>query len=94
MKLFAEAGLEARIVQIANEKQTIVNLVSAELGVAIVPKWTSRMAARGVRYVRLATSDMNKLPLAVAWARGTRDPIRDDMLDMLKTYLARYALEA
>jgi DNA-binding transcriptional LysR family regulator len=94
MKLFAEAGLEARIVQIANEKQTIVNLVSAELGVAIVPKWTSRMAARGVRYVRLAASDMNKLPLAAAWTRGTRDPIRDDMLDMLKTHLARYALEA
>src|SRR6478736_4017318 len=72
MKLFAEAGLEARIVQIADEKQTIVNLVSAELGVAIVPKWTSRMAARGVRYVRLAASDMNKLPLAAAWTRGTR----------------------
>jgi 3-hydroxyacyl-CoA dehydrogenase len=34
MKLFAEAGLEARIVQIADEKQTIVNLVSAELGLA------------------------------------------------------------
>jgi DNA-binding transcriptional LysR family regulator len=94
MKLFAEAGLEARIAQIANEKQTIVNLVSAELGVAIVPKWTSRMAARGVRYVRLAASDMNKLPLAAAWTRGTRDPIRDDMLDMLKADLSRYALEA
>ncbi len=94
MKLFAEAGLEARIVQIANEKQTIVNLVSAELGVAIVPRWTSRMAARGVRYVRLATSGMNKLPLAAAWTRGTRDPIRDDMLDTLKADLSRYALEA
>jgi DNA-binding transcriptional LysR family regulator len=94
MKLFAEAGLEARIAQIANEKQTIVNLVSAELGVAIVPKWTSRMAARGVRYVRLASSDMNKLPLAAAWTRGTRDPIRDDMLDMLKADLSRYAQEA
>jgi DNA-binding transcriptional LysR family regulator len=94
MKLFAEAGLEARIAQTANEKQTIVNLVSAELGVAIVPKWTSRMAARGVRYVRLAASDMNKLPLAAAWTRGTRDPIRDDMLDMLKADLSRYALEA
>jgi DNA-binding transcriptional LysR family regulator len=94
IKLFAEAGLEARIVQIANEKQTIVNLMSAELGVAIVPKWTSRMAARGVRYVRLAASDMNKLPLAAAWTRGTRDPIRDDMLEVLKTSLSRYALEA
>jgi DNA-binding transcriptional LysR family regulator len=94
MKLFAEAGLEARIVQIAEEKQTIVNLVSAELGVAIVPKWTSRMAARGVRYVRLAASDMNKLPLAAAWTRGTRDPIRDDMLTMVKVHLPRYAREA
>jgi DNA-binding transcriptional LysR family regulator len=93
-KLFAEAGLEARIVQIADEKQTIVNLVSAELGVAIVPKWTSRMAARGVRYVRLAASDMNRLPLAAAWTRGTRDPIRDDMLEMLKGRLSRYAREA
>jgi DNA-binding transcriptional LysR family regulator len=94
MKLFAEAGLEACIVQIADEKQTIVNLVSAELGVAIVPKWTSRMAARGVRYVQLAASDMNRLPLAAAWTRGTRDPIRDDLLDVLKTQLSRYAREA
>ncbi|MEO6946996.1 MAG: LysR substrate-binding domain-containing protein, partial [Nitrobacter sp.] len=94
MKLFSEAGLEARIVQIANEKQTIVNLVSAELGVAIVPKWTSRMPARGVRYIRLAASDMNKLPLAAAWSRGTRDPVRDDVLKVLNANLMRYAQEA
>lgn len=94
MKLFAEAGLEARIAQIADEKQTIVNLVSAKLGVAIVPKWTSRMAARGVRYVRLAASNLNKLPLAAAWTRGTRDPIRDDMLKILKAHLSRYERDA
>jgi len=94
MKLFSEAALEARIVQVADEKQTIVNLVSADLGVAIVPKWTSRMATRGVRYVRLAASDMNKLPLAAAWARGTRDPIRDSILETLKAHLSRYAREA
>jgi DNA-binding transcriptional LysR family regulator len=46
MKLFAEAGLQAHVVQIADEKQTIVNLVAAEIGVAIIPRWTSRMAAR------------------------------------------------
>ncbi|HEY0328414.1 MAG TPA: LysR family transcriptional regulator [Rhodopseudomonas sp.] len=93
-KLFAEAGLEPRIAQIADEKQTIVNLVAAELGVAIVPKWTSRMAARGVRYVRLAASDMNRLPLAAAWPRGTRDPVRDAMLQMLQARLSHYAREA
>src|SRR5438128_11059398 len=54
MKLFAEAGCEARVAQIADEKQTIVNLVSAGLGVAIVPRWTSRLATRGVRLIRLA----------------------------------------
>ena len=94
MKLFAQAGLQARVTQIANEKQTIVNLVAAELGVAIVPRWTSRMAARGVRYVPLAASDMNRLPLAAAWSRGTRDLIRDEMLDILKASLKRYAREA
>ena len=37
---------------------------------------------------------MNRLPLAAAWARGMRDPIRDEMLDILRASLARYALEA
>ncbi|QWG12053.1 LysR family transcriptional regulator [Bradyrhizobium sediminis] len=94
MKLFAQAGLHARIAQLADEKQTIVNLVAAELGVAIVPRWTSRMAARGVRYIPLEASDMNRLPLAAAWTRGTRDLIRDEMLEMLKASLSRYAQEA
>jgi DNA-binding transcriptional LysR family regulator len=94
MKLFAEARLQARIVQLANEKQTIVNLVAAELGVAIVPRWTSRMAARGICYIPLDASDMNRLTLAAAWTRGTRDPIRDEMLEMLRAGLSRYALEA
>ena len=94
MKLFAQAGLPARIVQLADEKQTIVNLVSAGLGVAIVPRWTSRMATRGVRYIPLAASNMNGLPLAAAWTRGTRDPVRDEMLETLKASLKRYAREA
>ena len=94
MKLFAEAGLSARIAQIAEEKQTIINLVSAGLGVAIVPRWTSRMATRGVRYIPLAASTANKLPLAAAWPRATRDPIRDDMLAMIRGGLKGYAREA
>lgn len=46
MQLFAEAGLPARVALFAEEKYTIVNLVAAELGVAIVPQWTSRMRPR------------------------------------------------
>ncbi|KIL98564.1 Aromatic hydrocarbon utilization transcriptional regulator CatR (LysR family) [Paramagnetospirillum magnetotacticum MS-1] len=94
MKLFAEAGLQARVAQLAEEKQTIVNLVAANIGVAIVPRWTSRMAVTGVRYIPLevtAGGGMNKLPLAAAWVRGTRDPIRDEMLETLRERLGIYA---
>jgi DNA-binding transcriptional LysR family regulator len=94
MKLFAEAGLDANVVQIADEKQTIVNLVGADIGVAIVPRWTQRMAARGVCYVPLVMSEMNRLPLAAAWLRGTRDPVRDLVIALLQANLADYAREA
>src|SRR5258707_1116197 len=39
MKLFAEAGLEARIVQIADEKQTIVNLVFEFYEFGLLATW-------------------------------------------------------
>jgi len=97
IKLFAEAGLQARIAQLADEKQTIVNLVAAELGVAIVPRWTARMAAAGVRYIPLdgtGTGAIKKLPLAAAWIRGSRDALRDEMLETLRDGLAGYAEQA
>lgn len=94
MKLFAEAGLEANVVQIADEKQTIVNLVAADIGIAIVPRWIQRMAARGVCYVPLAMSGTNRLPLAAAWLRGTRDQLRERVVALLQAKLADYAREA
>jgi DNA-binding transcriptional LysR family regulator len=97
IKLFEAAGLPPRVVQIADEKQTIVNLVAARLGVAIVPRWTSRMAITGVRFVPLKLKNSGpagRLPLAAAWLRGSRDPVRDSMLAMLETRLGRYAREA
>lgn len=39
--LFTDVGLRPRIAQIADEKQTIINLVAAGIGSAIVPRWTS-----------------------------------------------------
>jgi DNA-binding transcriptional LysR family regulator len=93
MKLFEGAGLTPRVVQVADEKQTIVNLVAARLGVAIVPRWTSRLAISGVRFVPLKLrrgSAVGRLPLAVAWLRGSRDPMRDAMLAILDDRLRAY----
>jgi DNA-binding transcriptional LysR family regulator len=97
IKLFADAGLRANIAQLADEKQTIVNLVAAELGVAIVPSWTSRMTAAGVRYIPLivhGNKAAKRLPLAAAWVRGFHDPIRDEMCATLRTRLNAYAEKA
>lgn len=97
IKLFNEAGLQARVAQIADEKQTIVNLVAAELGIAIVPRWTSRMAPKGVRFVALRAQDkaeMKKLPLAAVWLANSRDRLRDHMIETLRTHLKEYADKA
>jgi DNA-binding transcriptional LysR family regulator len=97
MNLFEEAGLHPRIVQTADEKQTIVNLVAARLGLAIVPRWTSRMAISGVRFVPLKLPrhvETGRLPLAAAWLRGSRDAVRDQMLSILAAQLGGYARDA
>src|SRR6478735_11553207 len=94
IRLFAEAQLEPRIVQYAEEKQTIVTLVAENLGVAIVPRWTSRISSRGVCYVPLEVLGEYKLPLALAWTRGSRDTTRDEMKKMLQAGLSGYALDA
>src|SRR4051794_24462826 len=97
MKLFEEAGFEARVAQVADEKQTIVNLVSAGLGIAIVPRWTSRMTVEGVTYLPLTadkTTTTNRLPLAAVWMRDSRDPLRDSLLQTLMDNLNRYEVKA
>jgi DNA-binding transcriptional LysR family regulator len=97
IKLFAEAGVEPRIAQVADEKQTIVNLVSTGLGIALLPRWTSRMNVEGVTYIQLRASrraTRNILPLAAAWVRGSQDPLRTSFLRVLMTNISRYSTEA
>lgn len=97
IKLFEHAGLAPHVVQVADEKQTIVNMVAARLGLAIVPRWTSRMAIAGVRFVPLRLErpgPAGRLPLAAAWLRGSRDPLRDALMAVLKKELRSYAKEA
>jgi DNA-binding transcriptional LysR family regulator len=97
IKLFEEAGLHPRIVQTADEKQTIVNLVAARLGLAIVPRWTQRMAIAGVCFLPLKLPrhvESGRLPLAVAWLRGSRDALRDQMLSILAAKLPGYAKDS
>jgi DNA-binding transcriptional LysR family regulator len=97
MKLFERANIRPATAQIADEKQTIVNMVAAGLGVAIVPRWASKMAVSGVRFLQIAATDYtpgSMLPLAVAWMHGTRDLGRDALIATLTANLQRYAEDA
>ncbi|GAA0780345.1 LysR substrate-binding domain-containing protein [Roseibium denhamense] len=97
MKLFLEAGLPARVAQIAEEKQTIVNLVSTGVGIAIVPRWISRLAVGGVTFVSLDLPTgpaKNRLALSVAWVRDTRDASRDAFLQTIDQHLDQLAITA
>ena len=90
IKLFLEAGLTANVAQIAEEKHTIVNLVATGAGLAIVPRWTSRLGVAGVSFAPLSLpedSPRSGLVLSAAWARGARDPMRDALLSLLRDNL-------
>lgn len=94
MRLFRTAGLEPHIAQQAEEKQTIVNLVGAEIGAALVPHWTSRIGVEGVVYRPLVDAQgrqISQLPLAAAWVRGSSDGNRDRLIALLKANLLRYS---
>lgn len=94
MQLFLDASLQPRIAQQAEEKQTIVNMVGAEIGAAIVPYWTSRNAVNGVVYRNLvneAGDAIRELPLAAAWVKGSHDPFRDQLMALLKANLQQYS---
>lgn len=93
MHLFRDAGIEPTIAQQADEKQTIVNLVAADIGAALVPHWTSRIGVGGVVYRRLVDEDgswIRELPLAATWVAGSKDASRDRLMGLLKQNLERY----
>ncbi|HRJ69905.1 MAG TPA: LysR family substrate-binding domain-containing protein, partial [Beijerinckiaceae bacterium] len=97
VKLFADAGFGARVAQVADEKQTIVNLVAAGIGLAIVPRWAARLAVPGVVFRPLADASQatrSRLPLSAAYLRSTRDSARDAALDVVASRLAAYAAQA
>ncbi|ONG47308.1 LysR family transcriptional regulator [Pseudoroseomonas deserti] len=85
---FAAAGLALpQGGQEAAEKQTIVNLVAAGLGVALVPDWTAQLRRPGVVYRPLAEPAAPARPeamLGVAWMPDRASPARDAFLQVLR----------
>lgn len=94
MQLFLDISSQPNIAQQAEEKQTIVNMVGADIGAAIVPYWTSRIAVQGVVYRPLendAGEPVRELPLSAAWVKGSQDPLRAELMTLLRDRLSQYS---
>lgn len=91
MNLFQQAGIKVTVSQMADEKQTIINLVAAGIGLAIVPAWSSRFSMPGVKFVALLGVENSGLPLEAVWVRGAQDEIRDNMLAVLQDHAELYS---
>lgn len=78
---FAERGGTANIVQNAIQMQTIISLVSAGMGIALVPTSLRHLARSGVRYLMLA-DDAPQLETGLIWRRDDRAPTLANFLSI------------
>jgi DNA-binding transcriptional LysR family regulator len=75
-------GFSPRVENEQNSMQTILSLVEAEEGVAIVPASTSNLRSNGVQFVRLVPDNLY-LDLIVAWPLGEPSVVLRTFLDFL-----------
>jgi DNA-binding transcriptional LysR family regulator len=79
---FTARGLPVQIAQEAIQMQTIISLVSAGLGMALVPASLRNLARTGVSYVDL--DEPPTLETGVAWRRDDDTPTLRGLLRMLE----------
>jgi len=73
LSLCLRAGFSPTVVQEAIQMSTIVSLVAAEVGVALVPGSVTKLGRADVLYKPLRGSP--KVDMAFAWCRGDEDPL-------------------
>ncbi|QJE00798.1 LysR family transcriptional regulator [Massilia forsythiae] len=86
LSCFGAAGVTPVIGQQAIQMQTIVSLVSAGMGLALVPQSVSNLMRPGVEYRALA----DPTPLVetgIAWRRDNGSPVLKGFLDLLRDSL-------
>lgn len=72
---FTSAGLEVRVVQEAGRALTMLSLVSAGLGAALLPKSIRRLRFEGVRFAEITDATLPTLSLAMIAKRRPQPPV-------------------
>ncbi|QKQ76295.1 LysR family transcriptional regulator [Nostoc sp. TCL240-02] len=78
-----QAGFSPKVAQEAIQMQTIVSLVAAEMGVAIVPASLQNLQRIGVVYKTLEEA-IPKVSIAMIWRKNETSPIVQRFLEIVK----------
>lgn len=93
MRYFEDIGVQPNVVQEATEKQTIISMVAAGMGVALVPEWVAKLQMAGVVYRPLDYVPADPAPpealLGVCWRRHQQFEARDRFLTYLRSFRSR-----
>ena len=84
--VFRNAGITPSIGQEAIQMQTIVGLVSAGMGIALVPQSVSNLQRPGVAYRPLAQSTP-LVETGLAWRKDNTSPVLKGFLELMKQTL-------
>ena len=80
---FRDAGVTPHIGQEAIQMQTIIGLVSAGMGMALVPQSVSNLKRPGVEYRSLSDA-APLIETGLAWRRDNKSPVLGALLAMLR----------
>lgn len=80
---FARLKFEPRVVQYGADNITILSMVAAGLGIAIVPAASSWHPMPGIRFLRLAELDDCDMPLWMAWRKSNHSPALLNLVELI-----------
>ncbi|WP_248354069.1 LysR family transcriptional regulator [Anaeromyxobacter oryzae] len=88
LRVCARYGFRPRVVQSATEFFTVLALVAAGMGVAIVPNSVTTSRVEGIAYLPLSIPEA-RWRVGAVWVPDTRRPVRDAFVAQLREDLAR-----
>lgn len=87
ISLFQQAGFTPKVVQKASQKQTILGLVSAGMGVSLAPASIRNIHRTGVVYITLNTLNA-EVELVAVWRQDEPLPVLQTFLEVMKEVVA------
>jgi DNA-binding transcriptional LysR family regulator len=86
LRVCARYGFRPRVVQVASDFVTVLALVAAGMGVAVVPRAATATRVEGVAYLPLDVEEA-RWRVGAAWLADGENAVRDDFLNLLRDEL-------